>query len=125
MDGGRDRRGYRAGSRIRLGAPNTDSLVGFGALLAFVVSLYSAIALHTREPDPGSPRNVWTGTVTGIELLTDRVRVAVEGRPSALVDVTPAAVADLHLVTGRRVWLTAKATEVTAYADPGRAPLVL
>ena len=35
--------------RIRLGAPNTDSLVGFGALLAFVVSLYSAIALHTHH----------------------------------------------------------------------------
>jgi len=35
--------------RIRLGAPNTDSLVGFGAVLAFVVSLYSALALHTHH----------------------------------------------------------------------------
>ena len=37
----------------------------------------------------------------------------------------PAAVAALHLATGQRVWLTAKATEVLAYPDPGRAPLVL
>jgi len=94
-----------------------------GRLLVVVAP--SAIALHTRAPDAGSPRNVWTGTVTGIELLTDRVRVAVEGRPSALVDITPAAVADLELATGRPVWLTAKATEITAYPDPGRAPLVL
>ncbi len=35
--------------RIRLGSPNTDSLVGFGALLAFVVSLYSALVLHTHH----------------------------------------------------------------------------
>jgi heavy metal translocating P-type ATPase len=35
--------------RICLGAPNTDSLVGFGALLAFAVSLYSALVLHTHH----------------------------------------------------------------------------
>ena len=35
--------------RIRMGAPNTDSLVGFGALLAFVVSLYSALVLKTHH----------------------------------------------------------------------------
>jgi heavy metal translocating P-type ATPase len=35
--------------RIRLGSPNTDSLVGFGALLAFVVSLYSALVLKTHH----------------------------------------------------------------------------
>ena len=45
--------------------------------------------------------------------------------PSALVDVTPAAVADLRLETGTRVWLSAKATEIVSYPDPGRAPLVL
>jgi len=95
-----------------------------GARMLVVVAP-SAIALHPREPGAGSPRNVWRGTVTGIELLTDRVRVAVEGRPSALVDVTPAAVADLDLAAGRPVWLSAKATEVVAYPDPGRAPLVL
>jgi len=35
--------------RIRLGSPNTDSLVGFGAVLAFVVSLYSALVLKTHH----------------------------------------------------------------------------
>jgi molybdate transport system ATP-binding protein len=58
--------------------------------------------------------------VSGVELLTDRVRVAIEGRPSALVDGTPAAVADLGLAAGQQVWLSAKATEVVAYPqDPG------
>ncbi|MDA8439155.1 MAG: TOBE domain-containing protein, partial [Propionibacterium sp.] len=59
--------------------------------------------------------------VAGMEMLTDRVRVAVDGRPSALVDVTPAAVAELRLVPSTPVWLSAKATEVTAYPDLARA----
>jgi molybdate transport system ATP-binding protein len=75
----------------------------------------AAIALHLAEPGTGSPRNVWTGTVTGVELLTDRVRVAVTGSPDALVDVTPAAVAELKIAAGQQVWLSAKATEVIAY----------
>ncbi len=77
----------------------------------------TAISLHARRPDAGSARNVWTGRVAGLELLTDRVRVAVEGHPDALVDVTPAAVAELELHAGQQVWLSAKATEVVAYPD--------
>ncbi len=61
--------------------------------------------------------NVWPGTVTGLELLADRVRVQVEGQPSALVDVTPAAVAELAVRPGQPVWLSAKATEAEAYPD--------
>jgi molybdate transport system ATP-binding protein len=78
----------------------------------------TAIALHTSPPGQGSPRNVWSGTVVGLELLTDRVRVQVAGTPSALVDITADAVADLGLVEGRLVWLTAKATEVVVYPNP-------
>jgi molybdate transport system ATP-binding protein len=81
----------------------------------------SAISVHVHEPDTGSARNVWTGTVAGLELLTDRVRVAVDGRPSALVDITPAAVTALHLTTGQHVWLSTKATEAVAYPDPLRS----
>jgi molybdate transport system ATP-binding protein len=100
------------------GAAGTDQ---YGTDM-LVVLAPTAISIHTSPPDAGSPRNTWTGVVAGLELLTDRVRVAVDGSPSALVDITPAAVADLRLAPGQPVWLTAKATEVIAYADPGRAP---
>jgi molybdate transport system ATP-binding protein len=79
----------------------------------------NAIAVHTARPDHFSPRNVWPGTVTGLELLTDRVRAQVTGRPSALVDLTPDAVAELDLIEGRPVWLSAKATDLDTYTDPG------
>jgi molybdate transport system ATP-binding protein len=78
----------------------------------------SAISLHTEQPRHASPRNVWPGTVTGVELLTDRVRVQVSGSPSALVDITPDAVAELDLAAGSPVWLSAKATEIDCYPDP-------
>jgi len=78
----------------------------------------SAITLHTAAPDHTSSRNVWRGTVSGLELLADRVRVEVDAVPPALVDVSAAAVADLALRPGSAVWLSAKATETVAYAAP-------
>ena len=77
----------------------------------------SAISVHTERPGHGSPRNVWAGTITGLEMLADRVRAQVDGRPSALVDLTPAAVADLGLRPGLSVWLSAKATEIDVYPE--------
>ncbi|HXR67146.1 MAG TPA: TOBE domain-containing protein, partial [Dermatophilaceae bacterium] len=79
----------------------------------------SAITIHTATPTHASPRNVWKGTVAALELLTDRVRVQVDANPPALVDISAAAVADLALRPGTRVWLSAKATETEAYPGPG------
>jgi molybdate transport system ATP-binding protein len=76
----------------------------------------TAITVHAAEPDPASHRNAWPGTVRHLELLGDRIRLDVAGPPDALVDVTAAAVAELGLVPGSAVWLTAKATETDAYA---------
>ena len=79
----------------------------------------SAITIHTIRPTHASPRNIWKGTVTALELLADRVRVQVDATPPALVDISAAAVADLGLRPGTAVWLSAKATETEAYPDPG------
>ena len=82
----------------------------------------SAIALHASQPTHGSPRNVWRGVVSGMELLTDRVRIQISGAIPALVDVSPASVAELDLAAGVEVWLAVKATEIDVYprvARPG------
>ncbi len=81
----------------------------------------SSINVHTELPGHTSTRNVWEGTVADMELLADRVRLQVQGLPSALVDVTAAAVSELGLDVGRAVWLSAKATEAEAYADSAEA----
>jgi molybdate transport system ATP-binding protein len=81
----------------------------------------SAVAVHRQPPTPGSPRNTWAGTVSGLEAVGDRVRVAVAGAPPVFADITPAAVAELDLATADQVWLTVKASELVVYpieADP-------
>lgn len=87
-----------------------------GAVLAALRP--SAITVHTRPPEGSSARNVWAATVDGLAPLGDRIRLSVRGEPDATVDVTAAAVADLDLAPGRAVWLSAKATDVTAYRAP-------
>ncbi len=78
----------------------------------------STVTVHVGRPE-GSARNVWQATVTGMELLGDRVRLATSGTPPVLADVTPAAVSDLALAPGREVWVSVKATELEAYPEPG------
>ncbi len=74
----------------------------------------SAVVVSIEQPHT-SARNAWQATIVGLTLLTDRVRIDLEGEPSALVDVTPSAVSELELTSGSRVWLTAKATDLEVY----------
>jgi len=75
----------------------------------------SAVVVSSQFPQPSSARNTWPAKVTGLTMLADRVRIDLEGQPSALVDVTPTAVAELSLSPGSQVWLTVKATELEVY----------
>ena len=77
----------------------------------------SSVIVSTQQPQPSSARNTWPARVAGLTLLADRVRIDLEGRPSALVDVTPAAVAELSLDPGTQVWLTVKATDLEVYPN--------
>jgi len=81
----------------------------------------SSVVVSTQPLDTSSVRNVWPATVTGLTLLTDRVRLDLAGRPPTVVDVTPAAVADLGLAPGSEVWLAVKATDVEVYGRPDPA----
>src|SRR5262249_23115799 len=77
----------------------------------------------TLRPQLSSARNTWPARITGLTLLADRVRLNLDGQPSALVDVTPAAVAELSLDPGTQVWLTVKATDLEVYAPAEKQPV--
>lgn len=111
-------RGRADGQRVVLdggptvtAAAGTDRPASGDVLVAFAPS---AVSLHRSAPD-GSPRNVFRGSVVGLEQHADTVRVRVEGEVTVLADVTAAAVADLGLVAGQQVWCAVKATEVSSY----------
>ena len=80
----------------------------------------SAIVVSTQRPQHSSARNAWQAKVTGLTLLADRVRLDLDGQPQAMVDVTPAAVAELSLDPGSQVWLTVKATDLEVYTHSDR-----
>ena len=76
-----------------------------------------SVTLHRHEPE-GSARNIWQGTVGSLQPSHDRVRVLIEGEPAVVAVVTPAAVAELGLVTGTRIWMSMKAVDLAVYRSP-------
>lgn len=78
----------------------------------FVVIQPRSVALYRTPPD-GSPRNVWPLTVSDIDLHSRRVRL--DGEIPLVAEVTPAALDDLGLRPGDRIWASVKATEVVVY----------
>ena len=80
--------------------------------------LVSARADGDQGPPTGSSaRNTWAGTVSGLSMLTDRVRLDIDARPAVLADVTAASVAELHLAPGVPVWVSVKATDLDVYSS--------
>ena len=70
-----------------------------------------AVSLFRERPD-GSPRNVWQAPIDSIETAVDRLRVHIAGALPLVAEVTPAAMADLNLRAGDRIWVAVKATEI-------------
>ncbi len=100
---------------------SAHSAQGSTARRVFLAVRPAAIAVHTQFPEGSSARNIWPAELRTLELLTDRVRLALAGTPDAIADVTPAAVASLGLAPGQRVWLSAKATDIDIYPDTSGA----
>jgi molybdate transport system ATP-binding protein len=101
---------------------NVITLEGGGSLMAagasdgevFAVVHPRTVALYRTRPD-GTPRNVWEGRAVDLDFEGDRVRVRLEGTPTIVAEVTPAAVRELRLDRGDPVWVAVKATEVNVY----------
>jgi molybdate transport system ATP-binding protein len=80
----------------------------------FVAASPRAVALFVQEPQ-GSPRNRWSGTVTDLDVVSDRVRVRIDGQVPVVAEITRGAASDLGLVPGASVWSAIKATDVDVY----------
>ncbi len=90
---------------------------GGGTVTGPGVALFapSAVAVHTDLPH-ASPRNVFEVTVAELEVHGAAIRVHAtpnpDGSTGPAADVTVAAVAELDLTPGMRVWFAVKAQEV-------------
>lgn len=121
---GGDHRGVDHG--VRLADGTVIAVPGRVSGRVLVAFRPSAVALWRSRP-AGSPRNVWPVQVRGLEPYGDSVRVelvrsggATPINPAVLTfvaEVTSAAVGDLRLGIGDRLWATLKASEIDVYPD--------
>jgi molybdate transport system ATP-binding protein len=107
-------RGSATGDSIEIDTGGSLAAPEAGSGAVFAVVHPHAVSLHRAEPE-GSPRNVWMGSVEECDYEGDRVRVRVEGTPSIVAEVTPAAASELNLIDGGPVWVSVKATDVVVY----------
>jgi molybdate transport system ATP-binding protein len=108
--------------RLDSGAHVATASAADGA--TFVAIRPNAVTLHRHSPE-GSARNVWAGQAGDLHLAGDRARVRVTGSVPLIAEVTPAAVAALHLADGGPIWASVKATDIDTYPswqEPRMAP---
>jgi molybdate transport system ATP-binding protein len=106
--------GTADGAIVRLSSGETVSAGSGGRGAVFVAFRPNAVTLHRHRPD-GSARNVWSGQISEMHPAGDRARVRVAGPVPLVAEVTPGAVAELHLGDGGPVWAAVKATEIEVY----------
>jgi molybdate transport system ATP-binding protein len=81
---------------------------------SFAVIRPHSIAL-VRETPTGSARNIWSGTITGVDRLGDRVRVGVDGALPLTAEITVASLESLALRPGDTIHASVKATDIEVY----------
>jgi molybdate transport system ATP-binding protein len=106
-------RGLAKDGEVKVG-PSSIHAVDAGEGDVFALVHPRSVSLYADRPQ-GSPRNVWRGIATSLDLVGDRVRVRVEGPVPLVAEITNAALADLGLVGGEEVWISFKASEVDVY----------
>ncbi|HEY9475968.1 MAG TPA: ABC transporter ATP-binding protein [Mycobacteriales bacterium] len=108
-------RGVGHGTRVELDGGGTLTVAEAVGGTVFTAFRPQSVAVHPERPN-GSPRNVWPATVVGLERLGEQVRVELAGPPSVAADLTAAAVAELRLDAGTRVWVAIKASDISVYS---------
>jgi molybdate transport system ATP-binding protein len=107
-------RGVAVGGSIQIPGGPSVAAAGAESGEVFAVIHPRAVSIHRQRPE-GSPRNVWWGQASNIELMGNRVRVRIDGQVPLVAEVTPSALKELDLVEGGEVWLSFKATDVGIY----------
>ena len=107
-------KGEASQGSVRMAGGPVVAAAGAESGEVFAVIHPRAVAIHRGRPE-GSPRNVWKGRASNIELMGNRVRVRIDAEVPLVAEVTPAALKELDLVEGGEVWLSFKATDVGVY----------
>ena len=69
----------------------------------------------SRQRPEGQDKNTWPGQISAVDLMGDRVRVRMEGKPAITAEVLPAAVTELKLDDGGELWACVPPAAITIY----------
>ena len=76
----------------------------------------ASVSISREAPTEAGP-NTWRGTIAAVDLMGDRVRVRVQGSPTVVAEVEPAAVDRLRLDDGGEAWVSADPAGITAFPE--------
>ena len=80
------------------------------------LAVIAPAAVSVSRQRPGPPQgNTWPGRISAVDLMGDRVRVRIEGKPVITAEVAPAAVDELKLDDGGELWATVSPAAITVY----------
>jgi molybdate transport system ATP-binding protein len=83
-----------------------------GPVLAVVAP--SRVSVFRQRPERPA-QNIWPGQVSAVDLMGDRVRVRIDGKPAITAEVQPAAVDELKLDDGGELWACVDSSAITVY----------
>jgi molybdate transport system ATP-binding protein len=83
-----------------------------GPTLAVVAP--AGVSVSRQRPE-GEEKNVWPGQISAVDLMGDRVRVRIDGKPAITAEVLPAAVTELKLDDGGELWASVPPAAITVY----------
>jgi molybdate transport system ATP-binding protein len=107
-------RGTARGTLLELdgGGQLTCADPASGPTLAVIAP--AAVSVSRQRPG-GQQQNTWPGHISAVDLMGDRVRVRIEGKPAITAEVLPAAVDELNLDDGGELWATVNPAAITVY----------
>jgi len=97
------------GGRLLCAEPAT------GPTLAVIAPAGVSVSRQRPEWPEGKEGNIWEGKVSAVDLMGDRVRVHIEGKPEITAEVPPAAVDELKLDDGGELWAWVDPAAITTY----------
>ena len=107
-------RGTAHGTVLELdgGGQLTCSSHGSGPALAVIAP--AAVSVSRQQPE-AAENNAWAGEISAVDLMGDRVRVRIDGTPRITGEVAPAAVDELKLDDGGKLWACVDPAAITVY----------
>jgi molybdate transport system ATP-binding protein len=116
-------RGTAHGTLLELdgGGQLTCAAPAAGPVLAVIAPARVSVARDRPAPQPRARQeeqeeeNTWSGQISAVDLMGDRVRVHVDGTPAITAEVQPAVVDELKLDDGGKIWASVSSSDISVY----------